>query len=264
MSSGAAAGATAAADLARGGRTVLLLDRGGRIKPCGGAIPPRCVRDFGIPDSLIVARANAARIVSPTDKHAHMPIEGGYVGMVDREHFDEWLRERAVAAGAEGTGLVRSEFLFDDRAEPPTEDEQFEIYRKLAEGFGGLPVVLRTLDAGGDKPLRFVRHPAEANPFLGLRGLRLCLANPELFRPQIRAALRAARHGDIRIMLPMVDGLADLRAAGWERIELRPFLMPQRAVLPRPLQAALDLLEPLPGARYLTKVRFPMLVSASG
>ena len=119
----------------------------------------------------------------------------------------------AVAAGAEGTGLVRSEFLFDDRAEPPTEDEQFEIYRKLAEGFGGLPVVLRTLDAGGDKPLRFVRHPAEANPFLGLRGLRLCLANPELFRPQIRAALRAARHGDIRIMLPMVDGLADLRAA---------------------------------------------------
>lgn len=98
---GGPAGATAAADLARGGRHVLLLDRGGRIKPCGGAIPPRCVRDFGIPDSLIVARANAARIVSPTDKHAHMPIEGGYVGMVDREHFDEWLRERAVAAGAE-------------------------------------------------------------------------------------------------------------------------------------------------------------------
>ena len=98
---GGPAGATAAADLARGGRHVLLLDRGGRIKPCGGAIPPRCVRDFGIPDSLIVAKANAARIVSPKDKHALMPIEGGYVGMVDREHFDEWLRERAVAAGAE-------------------------------------------------------------------------------------------------------------------------------------------------------------------
>ena len=98
---GGPAGATAAADLARGGRHVLLLDRGGRIKPCGGAIPPRCVRDFGIPDSLIVAKANAARIVSPKDKHALMPIEGGYVGMVDREHFDEWLRERAVSAGAE-------------------------------------------------------------------------------------------------------------------------------------------------------------------
>ena len=119
----------------------------------------------------------------------------------------------AVAAGAEGTGLVRSEFLFDDRAEPPTEEEQFGLYRALVEGFGGLPVVLRTLDAGGDKPLRFVNHPVEANPFLGLRGLRLCLANPDLFRPQVRAALRAAKHGDIRIMLPMVDGLADLRAA---------------------------------------------------
>ena len=119
----------------------------------------------------------------------------------------------ALAAGAEGTGLIRSEFLFDERPHPPSEDEQFDLYRRLAEGFGGLPVVLRTLDAGGDKPLRFVHHPAEANPFLGLRGLRLSLAEPALFRAQVRAALRAARHGDIRIMLPMVDGLADLRAA---------------------------------------------------
>ncbi len=101
---GGPAGATAAADLARNGRRVLLLDRGGRIKPCGGAIPPRLVRDFGIPESLIVARATGARIISPTDKVSDMPIpaEGdGYVGMVDREHFDEWLRERAVTAGAE-------------------------------------------------------------------------------------------------------------------------------------------------------------------
>jgi phosphocarrier protein FPr len=119
----------------------------------------------------------------------------------------------AVAAGAEGTGLVRSEFLFHDRADPPSEDEQFDLYRRLAEGFGGLPVVLRTLDAGGDKPLRFVKHPVEANPFLGLRGLRLSLAEPELFRAQVRAALRAARHGDIKLMLPMVDGLEDLRRA---------------------------------------------------
>lgn len=133
----------------------------------------------------------------------------------------------AVAAGAEGTGLVRSEFLFDERAEPPSEEEQFDIYRRLAEGFGGLPVVLRTLDAGGDKPLRFVHHPAEANPFLGQRGLRLSLAEPALFRAQIRAALRAARHGDIRIMLPMVDGLADLRAA-------RDFIEKERASLNTP------------------------------
>ena len=84
----------------RRGRSVLLLDRAGRIKPCGGAIPPVLVREFGIPDSLIVARATAARIVSPSDKHAHMPIEGGYVGMVDRDVFDEWLRASAAAAGA--------------------------------------------------------------------------------------------------------------------------------------------------------------------
>jgi phosphocarrier protein FPr len=133
----------------------------------------------------------------------------------------------AVAAGAEGTGLVRSEFLFHDRADPPSEDEQFDLYRRLAEGFGGLPVVLRTLDAGGDKPLRFVKHPVEANPFLGLRGLRLSLAEPGLFRAQVRAALRAARHGDIKLMLPMVDGLGDLRAA-------RAIIEKERAALGAP------------------------------
>ena len=133
----------------------------------------------------------------------------------------------AVAAGAEGTGLVRSEFLFHDRAEPPSEEEQFDLYRSLAEGFGGLPVVLRTLDAGGDKPLRFVKHPVEANPFLGLRGLRLSLAEPELFRAQVRAALRAAQHGDIKLMLPMVDGLDDLRAA-------RVLIEKERAALDAP------------------------------
>ena len=104
---GGPAGAVAAADLARAGHHVLLLDRDGRIKPCGGAIPPILVRDFGIPDTLIVARATGARIVSPSEKEADMPIEGGtngYVGMVDRETFDEWLRERAVAAGAERVG----------------------------------------------------------------------------------------------------------------------------------------------------------------
>jgi geranylgeranyl diphosphate/geranylgeranyl-bacteriochlorophyllide a reductase len=97
---GGPSGATAAADLARGGRSVLLLDRGGRVKPCGGAIPPRLIRDFAIPDGLLVARINTARMIAPSDKRVEMPIEGGFVGMVDREHFDEWLRQRAVAAGA--------------------------------------------------------------------------------------------------------------------------------------------------------------------
>jgi geranylgeranyl reductase len=98
---GGPAGATAATVLARAGRSVLLLDRAGRIKPCGGAVPPRLIRDYAIPDDLLVARITGARMVSPADRRVHIPIEGGYVGMVDREVFDEWLRERARAAGAE-------------------------------------------------------------------------------------------------------------------------------------------------------------------
>jgi geranylgeranyl reductase len=97
---GGPSGATAANDLARLGRSVLLLDRAGRIKPCGGAIPPRLVKDFDIPDSLLVARIRSARMISPSDRRVDMPIDGGYVGMVDREQFDEWLRERAALSGA--------------------------------------------------------------------------------------------------------------------------------------------------------------------
>ncbi len=97
---GGPAGATAATDLARLGRKVLLLDRAGRIKPCGGAVPPRLIKDFEIPESLLVARIRSARMISPTDRRVDMPIDGGYVGMVDRESFDEWLRERAALSGA--------------------------------------------------------------------------------------------------------------------------------------------------------------------
>ncbi|WP_420346311.1 geranylgeranyl diphosphate reductase [Pelagibius sp.] len=99
---GGPAGATAASDLAQQGRSVLLLDKAGRIKPCGGAVPPRLIRDFAIPDSLIVARARSARIIAPSDRTVDMPIDGeGYVGMVDRCDFDEWLRRRAAMQGAD-------------------------------------------------------------------------------------------------------------------------------------------------------------------
>ena len=98
---GGPAGATAADDLARRGRRVLLLDRAGRVKPCGGAIPPQLLRDFAIPESLLVARARAARMVSPADVRVDMAIEDGYIGMVEREQFDEWLRQRAVSNGAQ-------------------------------------------------------------------------------------------------------------------------------------------------------------------
>jgi geranylgeranyl reductase len=105
---GGPAGATAADDLALQGHKVLLLDRQGRIKPCGGAIPPRLIKDFHIPDELLVAKARAARMVSPKDKKVDIPIEGGFVGMVNRDQFDEWLRERAEQHGA-----VRQRGVFD-------------------------------------------------------------------------------------------------------------------------------------------------------
>nr|WP_026190518.1 MULTISPECIES: geranylgeranyl diphosphate reductase [unclassified Methylobacterium] len=98
---GGPAGATAATDLARLGRRVLLLDKAGRIKPCGGAIPPRLIRDFAIPDDLLVARIRSARMVSPANRAVDMPVGEGFVGMVDRAPFDEWLRNRAALAGAE-------------------------------------------------------------------------------------------------------------------------------------------------------------------
>ena len=99
---GGPCGATAADQLARAGHTVLLVDREGRIKPCGGAIPPRLIRDYAIPDELIVAKVKGAQIIAPSDKRVDMPIENdGYVGMVDRETFDPWLRERAARSGAD-------------------------------------------------------------------------------------------------------------------------------------------------------------------
>ncbi len=111
---GGPAGATVADDLAKLGRSVVLLDRAGRVKPCGGAIPPRLVRDFAIPETLLCAKIASARMVSPKGQEVDMPINGGYVGIVDREHFDEFLRSRAEEDGAQRrtgtfTGLTRTE-----------------------------------------------------------------------------------------------------------------------------------------------------------
>lgn len=113
---GGPSGATAATELARKGLHVMLLDRAGRVKPCGGAVPPRLIRDFDIPQDQIVAKVKSARIISPSDRGVDMPIdEGGYVGMVDRDKFDEWLRNRAAGAGAERrTGLFERLERIDD------------------------------------------------------------------------------------------------------------------------------------------------------
>ncbi len=135
---GGPAGATAAHDLARNGHRVVLLDRAGRIKPCGGAIPPRLLRDFAIPESLLVAHATSARIVAPSNREVDMPIEGGFVGMVDREVFDEWLRARAAASGADRrTGTF-------ERIERDADGVAVVVYRPGLRGQAGDSVRLRT------------------------------------------------------------------------------------------------------------------------
>ncbi len=129
---GGPAGATAAADLARAGHRVVLLDRAGRVKPCGGAVPPQLLRDFDVPESVLVNRVDTARILSPRGRAVDIPVGDGYVGMVDREDFDEWLRARAACWGAvreagryqrmerDGSGIVRVHYAPAD-ARPGTE-----------------------------------------------------------------------------------------------------------------------------------------------
>jgi phosphocarrier protein FPr len=119
----------------------------------------------------------------------------------------------AVAHGAEGVGLLRTEFLYLERAEPPSEDEQAAVLMEIARRLSGRPLIVRTLDAGADKPLPFVATDREANPFLGRRGLRLSLAHPDLFSAQLRAILRVAAEHPVAVMFPMVTTLAEVEQA---------------------------------------------------
>jgi len=121
--------------------------------------------------------------------------------------------EQAVNAGGEGVGLLRTEFLFLQRDEPPTENEQFETYTAMTKALNGLPLIIRTLDIGGDKEVTYLSLPAEDNPFLGVRGIRLCLARLDLFKPQLRAIYRAAMGGPIKIMFPMIATVEELITA---------------------------------------------------
>jgi len=118
--------------------------------------------------------------------------------------------QAAVNGGAEGIGLMRTEFLFLERDTPPGEEEQVVAYETILRAMNGLPVILRTLDIGGDKKVPYLSMPAEENPFLGVRGLRLCLQRQDLFRTQLRAIFRASRLGPVRLMFPMVTMPSEL------------------------------------------------------
>ncbi|MEK1301642.1 phosphoenolpyruvate--protein phosphotransferase [Limosilactobacillus fermentum] len=121
--------------------------------------------------------------------------------------------EDAVKQGADGVGLFRSEFLYMGNDHMPSEDEQFEAYKKAVVGMNGKPVVVRTMDIGGDKPLDYMPLPKEENPFLGYRAIRICLGRPELFKTQLRALVRASEFGPVSIMFPMIATVAELRQA---------------------------------------------------
>lgn len=121
--------------------------------------------------------------------------------------------ESVIKNSAEGVGLFRSEFLYMDNENMPTEEEQFEAYKKVAEAMGDKPVIIRTLDVGGDKEIKYLHLEKEANPFLGYRAIRLCLDNIAIFKIQLRAILRASAFGNLSIMFPMISSIEELREA---------------------------------------------------
>jgi len=149
--------------------------------------------------------AHALEPATTTDGH-HVEVAANIGGLKDADQIAE--------LGGDGVGLLRSEFLFMERSSAPSEEEQFEQYKAIALAVGAdRPVIIRTLDVGGDKPLAYLPIPKEDNPFLGERGIRVGLDRPEILRTQLRALLRASQFGKVRIMFPMIATVAELRDA---------------------------------------------------
>lgn len=159
-----------------------------------------------------------------TDRHQPaVTVDGHTIGIFANVANAKQAAD-AVDAGAEGVGLMRTEFLFLERETAPSEDEQHAVYRDTLTALGGRPLIIRTLDIGGDKQVPYLDLPKEENPFLGVRGARLLLARPELLRPQLRALYRAAAHGPVSIMFPMVTELAEVAALRAECEQVRKAL----------------------------------------
>jgi len=174
------------------------------IKPDEATLAEYKVRQ----DAFIRIRSKAAQV---SDQPA-VTLDGYRVEVVANIGSVEGARS-ALDAGAEGVGLLRSEFLYLERNSLPSEEEQYKIYKMIADTFGKMPVVLRTLDVGGDKEIPYIEMPYEDNPFLGVRAIRLCLARPQLFKPQLRAALRAGHGNNLKLMFPMVATVDEVLSA---------------------------------------------------
>ncbi|WNG30561.1 phosphoenolpyruvate--protein phosphotransferase [Cystobacter fuscus] len=152
-----------------------------------------------------------ARALAAKDLPAES-TDGFRIRLVGNIEFPEEL-PALLSHGAEGIGLYRTEFMFLDRKDAPSEEEQYRAYRQVLEAMEGRPVTIRTLDLGGDKVPGKGKHEKEPNPAMGLRAIRYCLANRELFRVQLRALLRASVHGHMRLMFPLISGMSELREA---------------------------------------------------
>jgi len=160
---------------------------------------------------MAVAQAHKARLVQLRDMPA-VTSDGARVTLLANIEIPEEAAG-AIAKGAEGIGLYRTEFFFMNRQDLPTEDEQFEAYATVARACAGKPVVIRTLDLGGDKFVSALKLPREMNPFMGWRAIRMCLERTEMFKTQLRAILRASAVGDVHVMFPMITSVQELRAA---------------------------------------------------
>ena len=218
-------GATAhAAILARALGIPAVVGLGGSLLAIAEDTPLVVDGDAGVihvdPGPETIAEHERRRAAAEADRRAALALAAEPGALRDGRRVEVFanvgnLAEARLALdnGAEGIGLLRTEFLFLDRADPPSEEEQADVLREIAGALDGRPVVVRTLDTGADKPLPFLRQDAEPNPFLGRRGIRLSLSSPDLFLTQLRAIVRVAAEHPLKVMFPMVATLDELRAA---------------------------------------------------
>ena len=165
---------------------------------------------------------DSANLEAVTKDGHHVDLFGNIGKSKDADH--------ALTMGAQGIGLYRTEFLYMENDELPTEDVQFEQYKQVAESMKGQPVIIRTMDIGGDKELKCLDLPEEMNPFLGYRAIRISLNRPDIFKVQLRALLRASAFGDIHIMYPMIASVEEVKAANAMLDECKEELMAEGAL----------------------------------